>query len=80
MKIDCTHCGSEVNLDHEVFNDYQGPVKCFCCGTTMDIRISDGILESASSHVLPSEPPIDLLAERARDLEPGGTSPKDNAL
>ena len=80
MWIICTNCGSEVSLDHEVFNDYQGPVKCFCCGTTMYIRVSGAILESAVRHVLPSELSIDISAEQARDLEPGGTLPKDNAL
>ncbi len=70
MKIDCTKCGSEVNLDHEVFNDYQGPVKCFCCSTTMDIRITGGILESAAIHVLSSEFSIDSLAEQTRHSEP----------
>lgn len=80
MKIDCTKCDSEVNLDHEVFNDYQGPVKCFCCGTIMDIRITGGILRSAASHVLQSELSIDLLAEQTRASERRSTSPKGNAL
>ena len=56
--------------DHEVFNDYQGPVKCFCCGTFMDIRIIGGILESAAIHILSSEFCIDSLAEQTRHSEP----------
>lgn len=80
MKINCTDCGYEVRLDHEVFNDYQGPIKCFCCGTIMDIRITTGILDCVTSQVIPQELPGDLLADQNRDLEASSTYPKDNTL
>ena len=60
MRIQCTGCESEVNLDHEVFKDYEGPVKCFCCGAIMDIKITGGILDSIDSQ--------DILPELSGDL------------
>lgn len=54
MKIDCPSCGSEVSLDHKVFEDYDGPVKCFCCDTMMEIRIAGGNINAATlSEILP---------------------------
>lgn len=49
MKIDCPSCGSEVNLDHKVFEDYDGPIKCFCCGTMMEVRTESGIINAVGS-------------------------------
>jgi hypothetical protein len=33
MKIKCICCGKDVNLDRRVFEDYEGPVRCFSCST-----------------------------------------------
>ena len=49
MRIDCTNCESEIRLDHKVFEDYDGPVKCFCCGTMVAIRTEGGIINAVSS-------------------------------
>ena len=48
MKVDCILCGHEVSLNHGVFHDYEGSVKCFCCGTMMDITTSEGRLHSVN--------------------------------
>jgi len=37
-----------VNLDHRVFEDYEGPVKCFSCSTMMEIRAIRGFVDSIS--------------------------------
>jgi uncharacterized Zn finger protein len=56
MKLTCIACGREVNLDHEVFQNYEGPVKCFFCGTMMEVKTTQGIadhvafLEGPRSH------------------------------
>ena len=63
MWIKCTNCGSEVSLEHEVFNDYQGPVKCFSCGMMIEIRTSGGILDSINSSALFPELPTDIAVE-----------------
>jgi hypothetical protein len=34
----------EINLHHEVFNDYEGSVKCFSCSAMMEIRTTKGNL------------------------------------
>jgi ribosomal protein S27E len=49
MKIDCPSCGSEVSLDHKVFEDYDGPVKCFCCGTMVGLKTEGGIIAGVTA-------------------------------
>jgi ribosomal protein S27E len=48
MKIKCISCGRDVNLDHEVFENYEGPVKCFSCSTMMEMRTIRGLVDSIS--------------------------------
>jgi hypothetical protein len=42
MRAKCITCGHEINLDHCIFDDYSGPVKCFSCSAMMEIRTEDG--------------------------------------
>jgi uncharacterized Zn finger protein len=46
MKVKCLSCGHELNLDHSIFKDYSGPVKCFSCGRMMEVKTVRGILHS----------------------------------
>lgn len=48
MEIKCVSCGRNVNLDHRVFEDYEGPVKCFSCSTVMEMKTVRGIVDSIS--------------------------------
>lgn len=48
----CTIEENEINLDHHVFLNYQGPVKCFRCGKTMENFSSEGNLLSTDPPVL----------------------------
>ena len=64
-RIECVLCGSEINLDHGAFDDYRGPVKCFCCGTMMDIKTSSGVLESINLMDISPDLPSDYAAERS---------------
>ena len=48
MEIKCFICGHEVNLDHGVFANYVGPVKCFSCSSLMEVKIKDRVLHGAS--------------------------------
>jgi hypothetical protein len=57
MKANCTSCGYEVSLDHTVFMDYVGPVKCFCCGAMIEVKIAAGFLYSIN--------PLAILDSRA---------------
>lgn len=54
MKIQCVICGREINLNHDVFENYMGSVKCFCCSAMMEICTRQGALEAVNlSHVSP---------------------------
>lgn len=62
MKISCVSCGYEINLDHEVFENYEGPIKCFCCSNVMHIKAKRGTLNSVeSSSVLPPHSTEDVV-------------------
>jgi hypothetical protein len=57
MKVNCISCGYEVNLEHTGFEDYMGPVKCFCCGAMMEIKIAEGFVYSVN--------PLAILEDQA---------------
>jgi predicted nucleic acid-binding Zn ribbon protein len=44
-RIKCIACGQEVNLDHVVFQNYEGPVKCFSCGAMMEVKTTRGTVD-----------------------------------
>jgi len=44
MKITCVCCSGEVNLDHQIFENYAGPIKCFRCGAMMEAKTEEGKL------------------------------------
>jgi ribosomal protein S27E len=46
MRVKCISCGNELNLDHWVFEDYSGPVKCFSCSTMMEVKTNGGAVYS----------------------------------
>jgi len=48
MNMICISCNRDVNLDHVIFENYHGPVKCFSCGAMMEIRTVGGVLDSAA--------------------------------
>jgi hypothetical protein len=43
MKVKCVSCGHEINLDHRIFDDYAGPVKCFSCNSMMEVKTAEGV-------------------------------------
>jgi len=46
MRVKCISCGNELNLDHWIFEDYEGPVKCFSCATMMEVKSTGGEIYS----------------------------------
>ena len=42
MKIKCICCAREINLDHEIFENYAGPVKCFACSAMLELKTDRG--------------------------------------
>jgi hypothetical protein len=49
MEVKCVSCGHEFNLDHWVFDDYEGPVKCFSCSRMMEVKTVKGRVDSINS-------------------------------
>jgi len=45
MKINCLSCGHKVDLD-EVYDNYEGPIKCFACSALLEISTKEGNLKS----------------------------------
>lgn len=43
MKVKGVFCGHKLNLDHCVFDNYTGSVKCFSCSRIMEVRTARGI-------------------------------------
>jgi hypothetical protein len=58
MKITCLCCACEVNLDHKIFENYAGPVKCFRCGAMMDVQTEEGAVSSLVLAPSEDEPPV----------------------
>jgi len=46
MRVKCISCGNELNLDHWIFEDYSGPVKCFSCSAMMEVKSTGGEIYS----------------------------------
>jgi len=61
MKIDCLLCGNEINLDHDVFEEYAGPIKCFSCGGMMEIRTVQGSIDAVSLLGISTDPNAGFL-------------------
>jgi uncharacterized Zn finger protein len=45
MKINCLSCGHKVELD-DVYDDYEGLIKCCACGALLEIKTEEGRLRS----------------------------------
>jgi DNA-directed RNA polymerase subunit N (RpoN/RPB10) len=45
MKINCLSCGHKVDLD-DVYDDYQGPIRCLTCTAMLEIKTEEGQLRS----------------------------------
>ena len=61
MKMKCLKCEYDINLEHKVFECYEGPIFCFCCNTMMEIESVNGILKAAKvSDLLPPIPSNDF--------------------
>jgi ribosomal protein S27E len=46
VKMNCALCGHEINLDHKVFENYSGPVKCFACSAILEVGTEKGFVYS----------------------------------
>lgn len=71
MKVICISCGHGLPLD-EAYDDFGGLIRCYVCGALMEIKMSDGKLQTLR---LP-----DLSAKPCRESEHGsnGTAADSN--
>jgi hypothetical protein len=44
MKVECFSCRYEINLDHKVFDDYSGQIRCYSCGAMMEVETKEGVM------------------------------------
>ena len=45
MQINCLGCGYKVDLA-SAYDDYEGQIKCFACGATMEIAAQSGTIRA----------------------------------
>ena len=62
MRVKCISCGNELNLDHWVFEEYSGPVKCFSCSAMMELNSTAGEVHSIN--------PLAVQENRRRSVNP----------
>jgi len=66
MEIKCLSCGHRINLDHVVFRNYFGTVKCFFCSSMMEVETKDEVLLGAS--LLVPNTYLKVLQKEARPI------------
>jgi DNA-directed RNA polymerase subunit N (RpoN/RPB10) len=48
MKINCLSCGFKVDLG-DAYDDYEGQIKCYSCGATLEIKTQEGNVRAVQS-------------------------------
>ena len=65
MKINCLSCGHKVDLD-DVYDDFEGEVKCFACGAMLEIKTEEGKLKTVRFVKMAPRPAAEEVFERGR--------------
>ncbi len=47
MQINCLSCGHKVGLG-DAYDEYEGQVRCYICGSLLEIKSKDGMVKSVS--------------------------------
>ena len=76
MRLNCLGCGHKLDLD-DVYDDYEGPVKCFACRATLEIRTEQGSLRAAKQVYIARHPSAGEAFERVR--RPMNEAPREVA-
>jgi hypothetical protein len=45
VKVNCLGCGFKVDLA-DAYDDYEGPIKCYACGSIMEISTQEGSIRA----------------------------------
>lgn len=62
MKINCLSCGFKVDLTN-TYDDYEGQVKCFGCGATLEIETQEGHVRMVKLVKAVPIPPVEEAIE-----------------
>jgi hypothetical protein len=68
MKINCLGCGFKVDLAG-AYDDYVGQIKCYACGTIMEIATQQGDVKAVSFVTAVPLPSIEESLERSLGKE-----------
>ena len=63
MRVNCLGCGHETELD-EAYDDYEGPVTCFGCRATLEIRTEKGSIKAVKQVNIAQHPSAEEVFER----------------
>ena len=63
MRVNCLGCGHEMELD-DAYDDYEGPVKCFACRATLEIRTEQGSIKAVKQVYIVRHPSAEEAFER----------------
>jgi len=47
MKINCISCGHSIALD-DAYDDFTGMVKCYVCGGLLEVKTSEGKIQTVN--------------------------------
>mgnify|MGYP001565778914 CR=1 FL=1 len=65
MKINCLCCGHKLDLD-EVYDTYDGQVKCFACGGILTIKTDQGKLKTVGFVKIVPRPSAETAFQASR--------------
>jgi ribosomal protein S27E len=64
MKINCLSCGHKVDLDDSTYEHYHGQVKCFACGSILEIEVREGKLDAVRLPIVSPASSSEEMAEQ----------------
>jgi len=54
MNVNCLSCGHSLDL-RSAYDDYEGPIRCFICGSLLTIHTEEGRVKSVAMARSPRE-------------------------
>lgn len=64
MKLNCLFCGNQIFLNHKIFFNCEGGVRCFCCGAMVDIETAGEELSSVQQEENYDPAPVPAYQQR----------------
>ncbi len=63
MKVNCLSCGHKVDID-DSYDNYEGHIKCYICGSILEIRAEEGMIKSVKFVKMAPRPSKEEVFER----------------